>query len=130
MERRKSFRYPASPERQPAHLQLSGNDCAAILLDESVGGFRVAIGRDDVESAQEEEALLQTYSGWHDVQIVRRIAEGEIAVVEVQPIAAACGEARDRAGASADRIAESSEPRALASADCAASTFDSMRATT
>lgn len=74
MERRKSFRYPASPERQPAHLQLSGNDCAAILLDESVGGFRVSIGRDDVESAQEEAALLQTYSGWHDVQIVRRIA--------------------------------------------------------
>lgn len=80
MERRKSFRYPASPQRQPAQLCLAGKTCAAILLDESTGGFRVSVeNSSSIDSPWEpdQELLLQTYSGWHDVRIVRHQQQQE-----------------------------------------------------
>lgn len=77
MERRKSFRYPSSPARRPAELLVGGKSCAAILLDESTGGFRVSIESCDVPCETDQEIRLKTYSGWHDTKIVRLLSHPE-----------------------------------------------------
>lgn len=71
MEHRNSFRCPSSSERQAAQIRTGGVSCAAILLDESTGGFRISVDKDSIPCEVDDQFQLQTYGGWHDVQVVR-----------------------------------------------------------
>lgn len=77
MEHRKSFRCPASSERQSAQIRTAGSCCSAILLDESTGGFHVRVAKEAIPCKLGQQFQLHTYGGWHDVQVVRQTESEE-----------------------------------------------------
>lgn len=80
MNRRQSFRLWIAPERSEALIQSTGKilspgkNCSAILLDESTGGFRVQFKNADLDCELNQEFCLQTYSGRHAVQVIRKVS--------------------------------------------------------
>ncbi len=71
MDRRQSFRFPCSPERSSARVELPGRSCAATLIDESTGGFRLQVNETELGCEPDQQLQLQTYRGWHEVRVVR-----------------------------------------------------------
>lgn len=73
---RRTFRYPANADREPAVLKLKRQEIPARMIDESAGGFGIYV-EGEVPCEPGQEVLLLTYSGWHGAKVIRtEVTEG------------------------------------------------------